>query len=783
MSLPSEGLPQQRSMSESAKSFWHRKQQCKEKMAPMRPRDLFRSPLWNRLSRPGSDRLILVLAAAHVAIFAACVLSGLLTGNQAFLLAVSLTASWVAGSIVFRLPHAVLAKTITIYLLLTFTLKLPFCLIWPHHTYLRLLPNCHDPNSEPLDSKQSELIRGNNLVETFDASYYADASKLYDAYTPGSENDREETDLGFRSPTGAPVEAMERKAYNLCRFLLLSGGDSFDWGGAREEWMWGNTTHAWYFITPDGKLYKWLGSRSEESLVSGSELAGEFDRRYYADPSKLYNAYPLSQRACDLDEKLGLEFRDSYNEDWGGAKERWIWSRSANTWCFITPEGRFYEWNEPDDGPNFLSGSGLVATRNASDYSRLRDQPASVGELTDTICRKFSFFAMGMVGFAIATFIASRLISNLVRGQSVRTETPAPSAVFSVLAVACVCLLGLRAFLLLDLHVGVPGIVPPVMFVPNLTGVLLLLSTTGATVLVMALVALAINQQSWHAFAFASACLALYVGIDIAGGWRGPLFRAGFCALWLFLFLEHNRFKAKLKPIMFLLVVLGPVLFAPAMMLRYSLLSNDFDFKRSIASVAKLGLDTGGTFRDHALTFANRFNGLDIYVAAVESFRGNPLGASHLLSEEAVTHFTREVYGKQRNNGGSFAVTFWGLWAAGFGASWLFTGGVVLGTVIGLATYVCHRLIRSRFMLVVAQCNLAIFFLRVVMSGNGAELLFKELLILTGVIAGLNLLWTQGAAGIRRFRAAATMALSRVNNDSAVAGRRQVNRKEGSVVP
>jgi len=755
-------------------------------MALMRPRVLLPPTLWARLSRSGSDRLILVLAAAHLAILAACVVSGSLTMNQTLVLAASLAASWAAGSIVFGLPHAVIAKTITIYLLLTFTLKLPFCLIWPHHTYLQHVPSCQDPNSEPLKPKQPDLISDNNLVARFDASYYTDTSKLHDAYSPGSESVREESDLSSASLTGAPADAMAQKAYNLCRSLHLGAGYSFDWGGAREKWMWSNTARVWYFITPDGKLYKWLDSRSQEEFISSSELASKFDRSYYDDPSKLYNAFPLALRASDLDEKLCLEFRDSYNEDWGGVKERWMWSRSNNTWFFVTPDGRLYEWTRPDAGPDFLSGSIAVATRTSNDSvdpTRPRDAAASAAELREIVCEKFSFFAMGMVGFAIATFVASWLTSKMDQGQSVRTGATPPSAIFSVLAVVCVFLLGLRAFLLLDLNVGTPGVVPPMLFVPNLTGVLLLLSTTGATIIVMALVALAITQQSWLAFAFASACLMLYVGIDIAGGWRTPLFRAGFCALWLLLFLENNRFKAKLKPILFVLVLMGPVLFTPAMLLRNSLRSNDFNYKQSIASVTKLGLYGRRTIRDHAITFANRFNGLDVYIAAVESFQGEQLGASHLLGEKAVTHFTRVVVGTRQDTGGSFAVTFWGLWGAVFGAKWLFAGGFVLGCVIGLATYLCQRLIRSQFMQVVVQCNLAIFFLRVVMSGNGAELLFKELLILTMVISGLNLLWTQWAAGSSLFRAAAKTALSRVNDESPTTGRRPVNPKETSIVP
>ncbi len=41
--------------------------------------------------------------------------------------------------------------------------------------------------------------------------------------------------------------------------LVLSGDEQFNWGGEQEKWLC-NTQGQWYYITPDGHLYRWEGA-------------------------------------------------------------------------------------------------------------------------------------------------------------------------------------------------------------------------------------------------------------------------------------------------------------------------------------------------------------------------------------------------------------------------------------------------------------------------------------------------------------------------------------------
>src|SRR5262249_43801802 len=86
-------------------------------------------------------------------------------------------------------------------------------------------------------------------------------------------------------------------AYVLDQQLALSftGNDYFNWGGRDEKWLTGAA--GWYFITPDGGLYRWDGS----GTASGT-LVGTPGTYYYDDPARLYNAVPDGTVASQLDD-------------------------------------------------------------------------------------------------------------------------------------------------------------------------------------------------------------------------------------------------------------------------------------------------------------------------------------------------------------------------------------------------------------------------------------------------------------------------------------------------
>ncbi|MFV1964965.1 MAG: RND family transporter [Pirellulaceae bacterium] len=109
---------------------------------------------------------------------------------------------------------------------------------------------------------------------------------------------------------GARTRAAERAKTRQMgdRLALFATGDYYqDWGGRNEKWLQGDDG-VWYFITPEGELYRWNGkpnfpgwlSRSVEKLIKGINSAdGELiatvgepstpdhQNEYHADPRKL----------------------------------------------------------------------------------------------------------------------------------------------------------------------------------------------------------------------------------------------------------------------------------------------------------------------------------------------------------------------------------------------------------------------------------------------------------------------------------------------------------------
>jgi hypothetical protein len=69
--------------------------------------------------------------------------------------------------------------------------------------------------------------------------------------------------------------------------LNATGGNEYlNWGGRNEKWLT-DRANAWYYITPDGKLYRWLGgSLANDPLVEQVSTAA------YTNTSLLYNAQP-----------------------------------------------------------------------------------------------------------------------------------------------------------------------------------------------------------------------------------------------------------------------------------------------------------------------------------------------------------------------------------------------------------------------------------------------------------------------------------------------------------
>ena len=126
------------------------------------------------------------------------------------------------------------------------------------------------------------------------------------------------------------------------------------WGGLDEKWLLGRA--GWYFITPDGSLYRW--DDSPQDNLTG-ELVAQLDARHHQHPWLLYGAQEYY-----LDRELGLHpDTEGLWENWGGLGEKWLLGDAG--WFFVTPAGFLYSWDGSQQ--NNLTGN-LVAQLDPRDY-------------------------------------------------------------------------------------------------------------------------------------------------------------------------------------------------------------------------------------------------------------------------------------------------------------------------------------------------------------------------------------------------------------------------------
>ncbi len=73
--------------------------------------------------------------------------------------------------------------------------------------------------------------------------------------------------------------------YETLGLRLDHSNNYLNWGGIKEKWFIGNVD-TWYYITPNGQLYRWLRGSS----LSGDPLVATLDASYWDNTSLLYNA-------------------------------------------------------------------------------------------------------------------------------------------------------------------------------------------------------------------------------------------------------------------------------------------------------------------------------------------------------------------------------------------------------------------------------------------------------------------------------------------------------------
>ena len=87
----------------------------------------------------------------------------------------------------------------------------------------------------------------------------------------------------------ATVQTAEYLLDQRIGFQLGPNGLETNWSGTlNEQWVLGDDGETWYFITPDGNLWRWLGG--DRDILANAELVAALSPATHADPALLYDA-------------------------------------------------------------------------------------------------------------------------------------------------------------------------------------------------------------------------------------------------------------------------------------------------------------------------------------------------------------------------------------------------------------------------------------------------------------------------------------------------------------
>ncbi len=113
-----------------------------------------------------------------------------------------------------------------------------------------------------------------NLIETLDATYHADPMLLISAEAPANNTCDGGADLATQA-------AQLDSTYGF----TSNGNYNENWGSQTEKWM-SNINGNWFYIVPDGGVYRWtVGTRP----IEGTQVA-QLDASYWANPALLHDA-------------------------------------------------------------------------------------------------------------------------------------------------------------------------------------------------------------------------------------------------------------------------------------------------------------------------------------------------------------------------------------------------------------------------------------------------------------------------------------------------------------
>jgi hypothetical protein len=226
---------------------------------------------------------------------------------------------------------------------------------------------------------------GNSNTITVNGVAYTFASGAVTAINIDGKSGIDTVTTGVGSVASLRVTGVENatnydapaNSVNLDLGLRFSTSYYTNYNGFNEKWLLGDLS--WYFITPDGNLYR----ATNNAVLAANPLIAQFDASYYADPTLIHDAQTtnvmLDQQMLTQVANLALHFNGSYYLNWGGLGEKWVLG-TGNQWYFITPDGTLYQWS----GGSSVVGSTVVGNVGSSFHAdpTLLEDPAQFGSFS-----------------------------------------------------------------------------------------------------------------------------------------------------------------------------------------------------------------------------------------------------------------------------------------------------------------------------------------------------------------------------------------------------------------
>jgi hypothetical protein len=170
-----------------------------------------------------------------------------------------------------------------------------------------------------------------------------------------SQSDADNDALGFSAVAGNLGFLLKQTLG-----LRMQGSLSTNAGGQDEIWLQ-STLNNWYFLKPDGTLYKWDGTAGKAT----GTLVATLDPVFYYHPDLITNP-SAGDLAYALDQHLNLTNTGNLYLNSGGANEKWL--MGSDGWYFIKPSGQLYKW----DGTAGKASGTLMATLSSSYYTNIQ---------------------------------------------------------------------------------------------------------------------------------------------------------------------------------------------------------------------------------------------------------------------------------------------------------------------------------------------------------------------------------------------------------------------------